>query len=202
MQEFEHPSYEDNAPGWKANYYPRSKLHKGWLAAVVLSSLLFLFLGISLSRWTMPVPAMREVHSSPAHSAVSKSVEAVQPPPPQIVMWPPSHTFYFYMNPTFTSIATKEVSAAIHLTPQQVTIKIVNDNFGLSAVAADQGIRFNQLYPIEQHAVNDMLDAEVQAGYIRPEEAPAWKGSFWNDRGKLDNVVGSMFSGYPVDISD
>jgi len=82
------------------------------------------------------------------------------------------------MNPTFTSIATKEVSAAIHLTPQQVTIKIVNDNNGLSAVAGGQGIPSNQLYTIEQRAVNDMLDAEVQAGFIRPEEANAWKGSF------------------------
>jgi hypothetical protein len=77
----------------------------------------------------------------------------------------------------------------------------VNDNYGLSAVAADQGISFNQLYPIEQLAVNDMLDAKIKAGYIRPEEAPAWKGSFWNDPGKLANVVGSMFSGFPVDIT-
>ena len=106
-----------------------------------------------------------------------------------------------YMNPTLTAIATKEVATAIHLTPQQVTIKIVNDNYGLSAVAADQGIRFDQLSPIEQHAVNDILDAEIKAGYIRPEEAPAWKSSFWNDPGKLDNVVGNMFSGFPVDIS-
>ncbi len=45
-----------------------------------------------------------------------------------------------------------------------------------------------------------MLDAEIQAGYIHPEGAPAWKTSFWNDPGKLDNVVGGMFSGYPVDI--
>jgi hypothetical protein len=149
----------------------------------------------------MPVPAMREVHSSPAHSAASKPLEAVQPPSTQTVMWPPSHTFYFYMNPTFTSIAINEVSAAIHLTPQQVTIKIVNDNYGLNAVAADQGIRFDQLYPIEQHAVNDMLDAEIKAGYIHVDEANAWKNQFWYDPGKLDNVVGSMFSGFPVDIS-
>jgi hypothetical protein len=165
------------------------------------SAFLFFFAGLSLSRWILPIPAMREVHSSPAHSVISKSIEAVQPPPQQVLMWPPAHTFYFYMNPIFTAIATKEVATAIHLTPQQVTIKIVNDNYGLSAVAADQGIRFDQLSPIEQHAVNDMLDAEVQTGYIRQEEAPAWKSSFWNDPGKLDNVVGSMFSGYPVDNS-
>jgi hypothetical protein len=78
---------------------------------------------------------------------------------------------------------------------------MVNANYGLSAVAADQGIRFNQLYPIEQHAVNDMLDAEIQAKYIHSDEATAWKNLFWNDPGKLDNVIGSMFSGFPVDIS-
>jgi hypothetical protein len=100
----------------------------------------------------------------------------------------------------FTAIATKEVTAAIHLTPQQVTTKIIHDNYGLSAVAADQGIPFNQLYAIEQRAVNDMLNAEILAGYIHREEAPAWKSSFWNNPGKLDNVVCSMFSGYPVDI--
>ncbi len=201
MQEYEHQPYEDNAPGWKANHYPRRKVHKGWLAAVVLSALLFFCIGISLPRWTLPVPAMREVNSSPSHSAVSKPLEAVQPPPTQILMWPPKHTFYFFMNPTFTAIATNEVATAIHLTPEQITIKIVNANYGLSAVAADQGIRFDQLYPIEQHAVNDMLDAEIKAGYIHADEATAWKNQFWYNPGKLDNVVGSMFSGFPVDIS-
>lgn len=200
MQEYEHHHDEDNAPGWKANIYPHRRVHKGWLAAVVLSAILFLLLGIGLSRWIMPVPAFREVHSSQAQSVISKSVQAVQPPPSHILTWPPAHTFYYYMNPTFTAIATNEVAKAIHLTPQQVTLRIVNDNYGLSAVAGDQGIPFKQLYSIEQHAVNDMLDAEIHAGYIHPEEAPAWKASFWNDPGKLDNVVGSMFSGYPVDI--
>lgn len=105
------------------------------------------------------------------------------------------------MNPTFTSIATKEVASALHLTPEQITIKIVNANYGLSAVAADQGIRFDKLYLIEQKAVNDMLDAEIKAGYVNLEEATAWKSLFWDNPGKLDNVVGSMFSGFPVDIS-
>ena len=120
---------EDNAPGWKANHYPRRKVHKGWLAAVVLGALLFFCIGISLPRWTLPVPAMREVNSSPSHSAVSKPLEAVQPPPTQILMSPPKHTFYFFMNPTFTAIATNEVATAIHLTPEQITIKIVNANY-------------------------------------------------------------------------
>jgi hypothetical protein len=201
MQEYEHRHDEDNAPSWKANKYPRRKVHKGWLAAIVLSAVLFFVAGIKVSTWTLPVPAFREVHSSPVQPVVSKSIQAVQPPSTQIQTWPPAHTFYFYMNPTFTAIATDEVAKAMHLTPQQVTIRIVNDNYGLSAVAADQGIPFKQLYAIEQHAVNDMLVAEIQAGYIHPEEAPAWKASFWNNPGKLDNVVGSMFSGYPVDIS-
>jgi hypothetical protein len=105
------------------------------------------------------------------------------------------------MNPTFTAIATNEVANAIHLTPEQVTTKIVNTNYGLSAVAADQGIRFDRLYLIEQHAVNDMLDAEIKAGYIHADEANAWKNQFWYNPGNLDNVLGSMFSGYPVNIS-
>ncbi len=89
----------------------------------------------------------------------------------------------------------------MHLTPEQITTKMVNANYGLSAVAADQGILYGKLYPIEQKAVNDMLDAEIKAGYCSSEEATAWKKQFWDNPGKLDNVVGSMFSGFPVDIS-
>ena len=200
MQEFEHHYDEDNAPGWKANIYPRRKVHKGWLVAVVLSAVLCFIAGTKVSTWTLSAPAYREVYSSPVQPVVSKAMPVVQPPPTHIQTWPPAHTFYFYMNPTFTAIATSEVAKAIHLTPRQVTIWIVNDNYGLSAVAADQEIGYKQLYTIEQHAVDDMLDAEIQAGYIHPEEAPTWKASFWNDPGKLDNVVGSMFSGYPVNI--
>lgn len=57
-------------------------------------------------------------------------------------------------------------------------MKIVNANYGLSAVAADQGMRFDQLYTIEQHAVNDMLDAEIKADYIHADEATSWKNQF------------------------
>jgi hypothetical protein len=45
MQEYEHQIHEDDAPGWKANHYPRHKVHKGWLAATVLSALLFFCIG-------------------------------------------------------------------------------------------------------------------------------------------------------------
>ncbi len=72
---------------------------------------------------------------------------------------------------------------------------------GLSAIAAEKGILFNRLYPIEQKAVNDMLDAEIKAGYVSLEETIRWKNQFWYHPGKLDNVVQSMFSGLPVDIS-
>jgi hypothetical protein len=47
---------------------------------------------------------------------------------------------------------------------------MVKANYGLSAIAADQGILSDQLYPIEQQAVSEMLDAEIKAGYIRPED--------------------------------
>jgi hypothetical protein len=198
-QEDEHQHDEDNAPGWKATNYPRRKVQKGWWAMVALSALLFFLLGIGVARLTMPL--MRSMQPSSTQSIVSKPAIAVQPPASQAVMLPPAHTFYFFMNPTFTTMAREEVATALHLTPEQITIKMVNANYGLSAVAADQGIRFNQLYSIEQHAVNDMLNAEIQAGYIHPDEATAWKNLFWNDPGKLDIVVGSMFSGFPVDIS-
>jgi hypothetical protein len=115
--------------------------------------------------------------------------------------WPPAHTFAFFLNPTFTAMATQEVASALHLTPEQITIKMVKANYGLSAIAADQGILYDQLYPIEKKAVSAMLDAEINAGYIRLEEATAWKNLFWDNPGKLDTVVGSMFSGLPVDIS-
>ena len=105
------------------------------------------------------------------------------------------------MNPIFTNIAAKEVAYALHLTPEQITIIIVNRNYGLNAIAADQRILGDRLYPIEQKAVNDMLDAEINTGYCSSAEATQWKNQFWDDPGKLDNVVGSMFSGYPVDIS-
>ncbi len=98
-------------------------------------------------------------------------------------------------------MATQEVASALHLTAEQITMKMVHANYGLSAIAADQGVLYDQLYPIEQQAVSAMLDAEMQAGYIRPEEATAWKSLFWDNPGKLDTVVGSMFSGLPVDIS-
>ena len=134
-------------------------------------------------------------------SLVSIPPGRVQQPARPPHMWPPAHTFSFFLNPTFTAIATKEVASALHLTPEQITIKMVHANYGLSAIAADQGVLSDQLYPIEQQAVSDMLDAEMQAGYIRPEEATAWKNLFWDNPGKLDTVVGSMFSGLPVDIS-
>ena len=158
-QEDEHPFYEDNAPGWKATNYPHRKMQKGWWAMLALSALLFFLLGIGVARLTMPVT--RSEHSSSTQSLISKPAIAVQPPAPQVIMWPPAHTFYFFMNPTFTTIAREEVASALHLTPEQITIKMVNANYGLSAVAADQGVRFNQLYPIEQHAVNDSEDRGV-----------------------------------------
>jgi hypothetical protein len=114
---------------------------------------------------------------------------------------PPAFTFSLFLNPTFTAIATQQVASALHLTVEQITSKMVKANYGLSAIAADQGILFDQLYPIEQQAVSAMLDAEIKAGYLRPEEATAWKNLFWDHPGKLDNVVGSMFSGWPVDLS-
>ncbi len=131
----------------------------------------------------------------------SKPPVGVQRPVRQPHRWPPAHTFAFFLNPTFTAIATQEVASALHLTPEQITIKMVKANYGLSAIAADQGIFYDQLYPIEKKAVSAMLDAEIKAGYIRPEEATAWKNLFWDNPGKLDTVVGSMFSGLPVDIS-
>ncbi len=134
-------------------------------------------------------------------SRASKPPRRVQQPARQPHMWPSAHTFSFFLNPTFTAIAIKEVASALHLTPEQITRKMVNANYGLSAIAADQGVLSDQLNPIEQRAVSDMLDAEMQAGYIRPEEATAWKNLFWDNPGKLDTVVGSMFSGLPVDIS-
>ena len=131
----------------------------------------------------------------------SKPPIGVQQPVRHPHRWPPGHTFAFFLNPTFTAIATQEVASALHLTPEQITIKMVKANYGLSAIAADQGMLYDQLYPIEQKAVSAMLDAEIKAGYIRPEEATAWKNLFWDNPGKLDIVVGSMFSGLPVDIS-
>lgn len=116
-------------------------------------------------------------------------------------MWPPAHDFNFFLNPTFTAIATKEVADALYLTPEQITIKMVNANYGLNAIAGGEGILGDKLYPVEQKAVNDMLDAEVKAEYCTSEEAPQWKNQFWDNPGKLDNVVGSMFSGFPVDIA-
>jgi hypothetical protein len=131
----------------------------------------------------------------------SKPPIGVQPPVRQPHRWPPAHTFAFFLHPTFTAMATQEVASALHLTAEQITIKMVKANYGLSAIAADQVILYDQLYPIEKKAVSAMLDAEINAGYIRLEEATAWKNLFWDNPGKLDTVVGSMFSGLPVDIS-
>ena len=125
----------------------------------------------------------------------------VRQPTRQRHRWPPASFFSFFLNPTFTTIATQEVASALHLTAEQITRKMVKANYGLSAIAADQGILSDQLYPIEQQAVSALLAAEIKAGYIRPEEATAWKNLFWDNPGKLDTVVGSMFSGLPVDIS-
>ncbi len=41
----------------------------------------------------------------------------------------------------------------------------------------------------------------MKAGYSSSEEATHWKNQFGDNPGKLDNVVGSMFSDFPVDIS-
>ena len=119
----------------------------------------------------------------------------------QSQMWPPEHHFSFFVNPTFTSIATNEVANALHLTPEQITAKMVNENYDLSAITAEQGISGDSLYPIEQKAFNDMLDAEIKAGYISSDEATQWKNLFLDNPGELDSVMGSMFSGFPIDIS-
>ena len=131
----------------------------------------------------------------------SKPARGVQQPARHQRRRPPASTFSLFLNPTFTTIATQQVASALHLTPEQIRSKMVKANYGLSAIAADQGILFDQLYPIEQQAVSALLDAEIKAGYIRPEEATAWKNLFWDHPGKLDIVVGSLFSGWPVDLS-
>jgi hypothetical protein len=205
-EEYEHPYYNDGdedvgsmARHWeKATSYPRRKAQKGWWAIVAITALLFFMLGTSMNMWAMP--GMKPIMPSSRHSMAARQPQ-MWPPAQQPQMWPPAHNFSFFMNPTFTSIATNEVADALHLTPEQITTKMVNANYDLSAVAADQGILGNSLYPIEQKAINDMLDAEIKAGYISSDEAAQWKNLFWNDPGKLDNVVGSMFSGFPVDIS-
>jgi hypothetical protein len=204
-QEYEYSFNEDGAntaSRWqKATSYPRRKAQKGWWAIVAITALLFFLLGTGVIRWITPV--ITPMPSSSTVSIVPKRPVAVQQPqqPQQPQLWPPPHNFSFFMNPIFTNIAAKEVAYALHLTPEQITIIIVNRNYGLSAIAADQGILFYRLYPIEQKAVNDMLDAEINTGYCSSAEATQWKNQFWDDQGKLDNVVGSMFSGYPVDIS-
>jgi hypothetical protein len=211
-QEYEHSYYNDSDEDggsmdrhWeKATSYPRRKAHKGWWAIVAMTALLIFMLGTSMNMWAMPgmksmTPPWRDSFFS-RHSIAARHSH-MWPPVEHPQMWPPAHDFSFFMNPTFTSIATNEVANALHLTPEQITTKIVNANYGLSAVAADQGIVGDGLYSTEQKAINDMLDAEIKAGYISSEEAAQWKNLFWNDPGKLDNVVGSMFSGFPVDIS-
>ena len=208
VQEYEHSYYEDGGSmdrHWeKATSYSRRKTHKGWWAIVAIAALLFFMLGTSMNMWAMP--GMRSIMPSSRDSIFSSHPMRVEhrhmwPQAQQPQMWPPAHSFSFFMNPTFTSIATKEVANALHLTPEQITTKMVNANYGLDAIAADQGILEDGLYPIEQKAINDMLDAEIKAGYISSEDAAQWKNLFWDDPDKLDNVVGSMFSGFPVDIS-
>jgi hypothetical protein len=216
-EEYEHPFYNDGDEDggsmdrhwndgdedggsmdrhWeKATSYSRRKTHKGWWAIVAIAALLVFMLGTSMNMWAMPgmksmMPYSRDAifsrHSMPAR---------------QSQMWPPAHNDTFFMNPIFTSIATEEVANALHLTPEQITTKMVNANYDLSAIAAEQGILGDSLYPIEQKAFNDMLDAEIKAGYISSDEATQWKNLFLDNPGELDNVVGSMFSGFPIDIS-
>jgi hypothetical protein len=216
-EEYEHPFYNDGDEDggsmdrhwndgdedggsmdrhWeKATSYSRRKTHKGWWAIVAIAALLVFMLGTSMNMWAMPgmksmMPYSRDAifsrHSMPAR---------------QSQMWPPAHNDTFFMNPTFTSIATEEVANALHLTPEQITTKMVNANYDLSAIAAEQGILGDRLYSIEQKAFNDMLDAEIKAGYISSDEATQWNNLFLDNPGELDNVVGSMFSGFPVDIS-
>jgi len=188
---------------WEQTTMQQFKAQKGWWVVVALTALLFFLLGASTVLWI--IPGIKSVLSSSKHPiAVQRPTEPpwpIWPSGPQPTMVPPEHPFSFFMNPTFTPIATKEVADALHLTPAQIKTEIVSRNYGLSAIAAEQGLLFNRLYPIEQKAVNDMLDAEIKAGYVSVEETSRWKNQFWNHPGKLDNVVQSMFSGLPVDIS-
>lgn len=186
-----------------ANTMQQLKAKKGWWVIIALTALLFFLLGASMVMWI--IPGIKSMLSSSKHPlTVQRPTEPPWPrwpsgPRPTLV--PPEHPFSFFLNPTFTPIATKEVADALHLTAEQIKTEIVSRNYGLSAIAAEKGILFNRLYPIEQKAVNDMLDAEIKAGYVSLEETIRWKNQFWYHPGKLDNVVQSMFSGLPVDIS-
>lgn len=181
----------------------RLKGLKGWWVIVVLTALVFFMLGASTVLWI--IPGIKSALSSPKHPvAVVRPTEppwSIWPTGPQPTTVPPEHPFSYFMNPTFTPIATNEVAHALRLTPDQIKAGILKRNYGLSAIAAEQGVLFNRLYPIEQEAVNDMLVAEIKAGYVSQEETGKWKNLFWRYPGKLDNVVQSMFSGLPVDIS-
>jgi hypothetical protein len=203
-EEYEHPFYNDGDEDggsmdrhWeKVTSYSHRKTYKGWWAIVAIAALLFFMLGTSMNMWAMP--GMKSTMSFSRDSIFSRHSMAAR----QSQMWQPPRNFSFFMNPTFTSIATSEVANALHLTPEQITTKMVNANYDLNAIAAEQGILGDGLYPIEQKAFNDMLDAEIKAGYISSEEAAQWKNLFWDNSGMLDNVIGSMFSGFPVDISN
>ena len=181
----------------------RLKGQKGWWVIVALTVIVFFLLGASTVMWI--IPGIKSALSSPKHSvAVQRPTEppwSIWPTGPLPTTSPPAHAFSFFMNPTYAPIATKEVADALHLTPDQIKTDILRRNYGLSAVAAEQGVLFNRLYPIEQKAVNDMLNAETRAGYVSVEETIRWKNQFWYQPGKLDNVVQSMFSGLPVNIS-
>jgi hypothetical protein len=185
------------------NAMQQLKAQKGLWVPIALAALLFFLLGASTVMWI--IPGIKSMLSSSQHPlAVQRPTEPPWPTWPsgrQPTTVPPEHPFSFFMNPTFTPIATKEVADALHLTAEQIKTEIVSRNYGLSAIAAEQGILFNRLYPLEQKAVNDMLDVEIKAGYVSSEETIRWKNQFWDHPGKLDNVVQSMFSGLPVDIS-
>jgi hypothetical protein len=181
----------------------RLKAHRGWWLLVALIAVLFFLLGASTVMWIIPgiKSALSSLHRPTAVQRPTEPPWSIWPTGPQPTTVPPEHAFSFFMNPTYTPIATKEVAAALRLTPDQIKTGIFKRNYGLSAIAAEQGVLFNRLYPIEQKAVNDMLTAETRAGYVSVEETVRWKNEFWRYPGKLDNVVQSMFSGLPVDIS-
>src|SRR5260370_28718638 len=181
----------------------KAQREKGVVGKNAPTALLFFLLGESTIMWI--IPGIQSMLSSSKHPiAIQRPTEPpwpTWPSGPQQTLVPPEHRFSFFMNSTFTPIATKEVADALHLTPEQIKTEIVSRNYGLSAIAAEKGILFNRLYPIEHKAVNYILDAEIKAGYVSLEETIRWKNQFWYHPGKLDNVVQSMFSGLPVEIS-
>jgi len=140
------------------SYRVRSKPHKGWWAAIVVTAMLFLGLG-RLSTMTFMPQFGFGGFNNPKDVQIGKDTISQKLDPA-----------LFAKNPLYQQIMLVDLSNAMHITPQEI-LDQVKQKDNIQTVATAHNVSPEQLQKIEINAFTSISQSATQAGMITQQEA-------------------------------